>query len=56
MTGTCNDALTSQRPYKPALSPAEALKTMHSEVAKGWWDPKMVAEFERLMLETKGAD
>jgi putative two-component system response regulator len=45
------DALTTKRPYKPALSPTEALKTMHIEVEKGWWDPKLVAEFERLMLD-----
>ncbi len=47
------DALTTERPYKPALAPAEALKTMHIEVEKGWWDPKLVAEFERLVLDGK---
>ncbi len=47
------DALTTERPYKPALSRAEALKTMRSEVDKGWWDSKLVAEFERLTLDRK---
>ncbi len=47
------DALTTERPYKTALSRDEALKTMQSEVEKGWWDPELVAEFERLMLDGK---
>ena len=29
------DALTSNRPYRSALSPAEALATMQAEVGKG---------------------
>ena len=43
------DALTTERPYKPAFSPLEALQTMKEEVAKGWWDPKIFAEFEQLV-------
>lgn len=45
------DALTTQRSYKPALSPQEALKTMEEEVQKGWWDPTIFAKF-RVMLDS----
>jgi len=41
------DALTTVRPYKPALQSGEALQMMKDEVSKGWWDPDIFAEFER---------
>ena len=47
------DALTTERPYKKALSTVEALQIMHEETAKGWWDPRISAEFHRLV--TSGA-
>ena len=40
------DALTTSRPYKTALAPDEALAVMKKEVKKGWWDPRVFAEFE----------
>ncbi len=43
------DALTTERPYKKAFSVADALQTMKQEVAKGWWDPQIFDEFERLV-------
>jgi putative two-component system response regulator len=43
------DALTTVRPYKPAFSITYALQTMKEEVAKGWWDPQIFHEFERLV-------
>src|SRR5207245_1946411 len=43
------DALTTQRPYKRALSIEEALRVMRSEIRKGWWDPKVFNAFERMM-------
>jgi putative two-component system response regulator len=43
------DALTTSRPYKPALTVEEALSVMKNEVRKGWWDPNVFAEFERLI-------
>ena len=43
------DALTTERPYKRAFSVDEALQTMKQEVAKGWWDPQIFTEFERLL-------
>jgi putative two-component system response regulator len=43
------DALTTDRPYRKALSPDEALSTMHEEVQRGWWDPALVDEVEKLV-------
>jgi putative two-component system response regulator len=43
------DALTTQRPYKRAFSPTEALQTMQEEVAKGWWDADIFEQFEKLI-------
>ena len=43
------DALTTERPYKKAFSITDALQTMKEEVAKGWWDPHIFDEFERLV-------
>jgi putative two-component system response regulator len=45
------DALTTVRPYKPAFSITEALQTMKQEVARGWWDPRIFDEFEKLVRE-----
>lgn len=45
------DALTTVRPYKPAFSSRDALQTMKEEVAKGWWDPNIFDQFERLVKE-----
>jgi putative two-component system response regulator len=47
------DALTTERPYKKAFTIVDALQTMKEEVAKGWWDPRVFNEFERLV--TSGA-
>ncbi len=49
------DALTTDRPYKKASSNAEALATMREEVAKGWWDPRIFSEFERLVQSGAGS-
>ena len=43
------DALTTQRPYKRALSSAEALTIMQEEVKRGWWDPALFRQFDRLI-------
>jgi putative two-component system response regulator len=43
------DALTTDRPYKKAFSISDALQMMKEEVGKGWWDPYIFDEFERLM-------
>ncbi len=39
------DALTSQRPYKQALSPEQALEIMVEETQKGWRNPELVEKF-----------
>lgn len=39
------DALTSERPYKPALTPTEALEVITEEMEKGWRNPKLVMQF-----------
>ncbi len=39
------DALTSERPYKPAYSPAEALSIIRQETEKGWRNPELVEKF-----------
>jgi putative two-component system response regulator len=43
------DALTTDRPYKKAFSITDALQTMKEEVSKGWWDPHIFDQFERLV-------
>jgi putative two-component system response regulator len=42
------DALTSVRPYKPALSPEDALAVMHLEAQKGWRDRELMRAFAQL--------
>ncbi|GAC1648614.1 MAG: response regulator [Acidobacteriaceae bacterium] len=39
------DALTTARPYKPALSHDEAEETMRREADRGLWDRRLVNEF-----------
>ncbi|MEM1395144.1 MAG: two-component system response regulator [Cyanobacteria bacterium P01_A01_bin.80] len=39
------DALTSERPYKKAFTPTEALSIMMEETEKGWRDKKLVQKF-----------
>ena len=36
------DALTTERPYKPAYGREKACAIMREETAKGWWDPDTV--------------
>jgi putative two-component system response regulator len=46
------DALTTTRPYKPALSHDHAARTMYEEARAGFWDPDLVNEFFS-MLDTQ---
>jgi len=46
------DALTTRRPYKRALTPAEAMDVMAEEVRRGWWDPEIFERFKQLSPET----
>jgi putative two-component system response regulator len=47
-TADIYDALTSARPYKPALKPCEALRILEEETDRGWRDPEIVKLFIRL--------
>jgi putative two-component system response regulator len=47
------DALTTERPYKRAFSPSEAIDQMKREVEMGWWDPKIFSLFAEV-LEQEG--
>ena len=47
------DALTTARPYKRALSGAEALEIMAQEVRRGWWDTNIFSEFTSLIAESE---
>jgi cyclic di-GMP phosphodiesterase len=42
------DALTTARPYKPALPMGEALDELKAEVARGWRNPEIVEVVESL--------
>jgi putative two-component system response regulator len=47
------DALTSERPYRTAIQPHEALGIVRDEVRRGWWDGAVVDEFEAVILGSK---
>ncbi|MBI4735565.1 MAG: response regulator [candidate division NC10 bacterium] len=47
------DALTTDRPYRAALSQGAALATLESEVQRGWWDPRIVGVFRQLVDGTR---
>jgi putative two-component system response regulator len=46
------DALTSERPYKRAMTPAEALEVIAEETEKGWRNPKLVEQFTEFIKTT----
>jgi putative two-component system response regulator len=50
------DALTTQRPYKLALSPQESLAVMEDEVRRGWRDPELVSLFASTIQTEPMAD
>ncbi len=43
------DALTIERPYKPAYTQEQAVAIMREEVAKGWQDPNLTETFIALL-------
>jgi putative two-component system response regulator len=43
------DALTTERPYKRAYTPEEALAIMYEETKKGWRDPVLLDVFAELL-------
>ncbi len=40
------DALTSERPYKPAFTPEASMAILQEETHKGWRDPELVEAFK----------
>jgi putative two-component system response regulator len=46
------DALTSERPYKRALSPEEALEVIAEETEKGWRNPELIKQFTEFVQTT----
>lgn len=50
----CFDALTSERPYRRAMSPQEAMSLLHSESGKSY-DPRVVECIERRYHELEAA-
>jgi len=47
------DALVTARPYKPALTPAEAIRTMRREADGGAWDPRVLQAFVDILRARK---
>src|SRR5271154_1998587 len=43
------DALTTDRPYRAAMSPEIALQTMHEEAVRGWWNRKLFNDFRAMI-------
>jgi len=43
------DALTTARPYKPALSKVETLQIMEEEARRGWRDPELISLFQEVV-------
>ena len=46
------DSLTTDRPYRKALSPEKALEIMWEETRRGWWDADLVSALEELLAES----
>jgi putative two-component system response regulator len=42
------DALTTNRPYRQALSWPEGLEVLEEETRGGWWDPRIVQAFRKV--------
>jgi putative two-component system response regulator len=47
------DALTTNRPYRVAMSKGDAMKTLLLEADKGWWDKEITEEFVKVLKEGK---
>lgn len=45
------DALTTDRPYRTAVSSETALQLMEEEAARGWWDVELFAAFRKMIRE-----
>lgn len=45
------DALTTERPYRRALTNAEAFEILNKEVQRGWWDARLMKTFEIMVSD-----
>jgi len=48
------DALTTNRPYRAALSTGKAFAILREECQRGWWDLRLVNEFEEMLQSAPG--
>jgi putative two-component system response regulator len=48
------DALTTNRPYRAALSMAKAFEILREECRRGWWDLRLVNELEDMLQSAPG--
>ena len=46
------DSLTTDRPYRKALSQEKAIQIMWEETQRGWWDPNLVSALGELLVES----
>ncbi len=46
------DALTTERPYKPAFSPEESVEILRQEAERGWRDPELVQAFADVVRQS----
>lgn len=46
------DSLTTDRPYRKALSQEKALEIMWEETRRGWWDAELVSALQELLQES----
>jgi len=46
------DALTTDRPYRKAMTPDRAFALMREEVKRGWWDGALLDELETMVQTT----
>jgi putative two-component system response regulator len=49
------DSLTTDRPYRGALSQEKALEIMWEETRRGWWDAELVEALEGMLQESPRA-
>jgi putative two-component system response regulator len=45
------DSLTTDRPYRKALSQEGAMQIMWEETRRGWWDANLVSKLEILLAD-----
>jgi putative two-component system response regulator len=45
------DALTNERPYKPALPPDQAVRELRAEAARGWKSEALVEDFAAIAIQ-----